>query len=250
MNNAVHPKLSDYAGLYKLWKEAFGDSQEDIDRFFATGFSPNRCLCIKSSTEIAAAAYWLDSSYCGGKLAYIYAVATAKQYRKQGLCHQLLAQIHSLLLEQGYSGTVLVPGEPSLADLYRSMGYAYFGGINTLSCSANGNVAMRAVTTEEYAVLRRQYLAPGAVIQEDESLSYLASYAGFYAGMDFILTATTNDDTLVGLELLGNTTQIAEITASLGCKEGTFRAPGTMPFAMFRPLGNAAPPTYLGFAFD
>lgn len=250
MNKAVHPTPADHPGLYRLWREAFGDSEADIDRFFATGFSPNRCLCIKSGTEIAAAAYWLDCSYCGGKLAYIYAVATVKQYRKQGLCHQLLEQIHSILLEQGYAGAVLVPGEPSLANLYRSIGYEHFGGVETLSCTAHGNVPIQALTRKEYAALRCQHLAPGAVIQEDESLSYLASYADFYAGMDFLLAATKNGNTLLGLELLGSTTQASGIVASLGCKEGTFRIPGATPFAMFRPLGNAAPPTYFGFAFD
>jgi hypothetical protein len=31
------------ADLRKLWQQAFGDSDETLDAFFATGFSPDRC---------------------------------------------------------------------------------------------------------------------------------------------------------------------------------------------------------------
>ena len=34
------------AELKQLWAEAFGDSREAIDDFFATGFSKNRHHCI------------------------------------------------------------------------------------------------------------------------------------------------------------------------------------------------------------
>ncbi len=31
------------ADLRRLWQQAFGDSDETLDAFFATGFSPDRC---------------------------------------------------------------------------------------------------------------------------------------------------------------------------------------------------------------
>ena len=41
------------------------------------------------------------------------------------------------------------------------------------------------------------------------------------------------------------------VAAALGFSEGTFRVPGTGPFAMFRPLReDAVIPEYFGLAFD
>lgn len=250
MINAVSPLDSDRPGLYALWQEAFGDAEVDIDRFFSTAYAPQRCLCVKIDREIAAVAYWLDCSYCGGKLAYIYAVATAKAHRGRGLCHQLLEQIHTLLKEQGYAGAILVPGDAGLSRLYGGMGYQFCSGMDTLQCQAQAPVPLRAISAEEYAQLRRTYLPEGGVVQEDENLHYLGMLARFYAGADFLLAAAVMSSTLVGLELLGNCEKIGGITAALGCDTGSFRTPGKNNFAMWYPLGDFPAPCYLGFAFD
>ena len=38
-----HPVPEQYQQLVQLWKEAFGDTEEFIDGFFCTAFSPARC---------------------------------------------------------------------------------------------------------------------------------------------------------------------------------------------------------------
>ena len=63
-------------GLKKLWKTVFGDSDSFIDTFFQIAFSPDRCRFTEENGEIICALYWFDCEYDGGKLAYIYAVAT------------------------------------------------------------------------------------------------------------------------------------------------------------------------------
>ena len=81
---------SDYNGLIDLWKEAFGDSDAFLDDFDRTAFSPERYCAIIIESEVVSALYFFDCEYEGGRLAYIYAVATAKDYRGQGLCRKLL----------------------------------------------------------------------------------------------------------------------------------------------------------------
>ena len=71
--------------LKSLWQLVFQEPMEAIDTFFATGFSPNRCRYLTQDDIPISALYWLDCEYEGGKLAYIYAVATHPNHRGKGL---------------------------------------------------------------------------------------------------------------------------------------------------------------------
>ena len=66
------------------------------------------------------------------------------------------------------------------------------------------------------------------------------------------LAAYLEEDTLRGMELLGNSDTAPGIVKALGCKNGRFQIPGTdMPFAMIHKLTeNAVSPGYFGFSFD
>ena len=99
---------------------------------------------------------------------------------------------------------------------------------------------------EDFATLRRQYLPANTVIQEGESLALLNALAAFYRGENFIATVAEGRI----LELLGNMEQAPAIVTALGLSEAVIRTPGTEPFAMYRPISNAAKPEYFAFAFD
>lgn len=232
------------AQLRSLWKEAFGDTDAFLDSFFETAFSPERCRYIAVDGCVAAALYWFDCRCDGARLAYIYAVATAKIHRGKGLCRTLMEDTHTHLKAAGYAGSILVPGEKELFAMYEKMGYAPFSGMDTLSCRAGTPVSIREISPAEYAALRTQHLPHRGV--EQDGMEFLASYAKLYAGSDFILAATEE----TGLELLGNRAATPGILAALGKKEGSFRIPGSTPFAMYRPLTNFSAPGYFGIAFD
>ena len=245
--NLDHPRCSQIPQLRALWQEAFGDSDAALDCFFGTAYAPERCLCITDVDRAVAAAYWFSC----GEYAYIYAVATAKSHRRQGLCHRLMEAIHALLTRQGYLGAMVVPGEERLRQFYVGMGYTNCGGIREFTCeTADLPVILRKVEAEEFAALRPAFLPAGAVVQEGENLAYLRTYAQFYAGEDFLLTALQSGNELLGLELLGSTDAAPGILSALGAKSGSFRTPGVTPFAMYKPLNGENPPTYFGFAFD
>lgn len=239
--------------LRLLWKEAFGDPDWFLDAFFAAAFSPDRCRCITAGDRTAAVLYWFDCALGHQKIAYIYAVATAKAHRGQGLCHRLMADTHAHLLRSGYSGAVLVPQQESLRQFYRGMGYRNAGGMEEFSCAAGGEpVSLRAIGREEFALRRRRMLPPGSVRQEGENLVFLESQLQFYAGDDFLLAAWEDKGVLHGAEFLGRKEAAPGILRTLNCREGAFRCPGEKePFAMFLPLTeNAHIPAYFGFAFD
>lgn len=238
--------------LRSLWQLAFGDSEEAIAHFFDTAYSPERCQTISMDGQIAAALYWLDVSYEDQKLAYLYAVATHPDFRGRGLCRKLMAQTHAVLANTGYDGAILSPADADLRQMYGRMGYRDCGAVSEFCCSAGEKIPVRSIGREEYALLRRKYLPEGGVIQEGDNLAYLASFAQFFAGEDFVLAAASEGSRFFGMELLGNRDAAPGILAALGYTKATFRVPGEdIPYAMFLPLKEGAKaPRYFGLAFD
>ncbi len=238
--------------LSGLWAASFDDSRETIDAFFATAYSPNRCRYLTREGRLAAALYWLDAEFQGQKLAYVYAVATHPDFRGQGLCRKLMAQTHAHLAQSGYAAALLSPAGEGLGQMYAAMGYRDCCFRRELTCGWEEPAALRPVDAGEFARLRRQYLPADGVIQEGAHLAYLSTYAKFYAGTDFLLAAVRQEDTLLGLELLGNPAAAAGVVGALGCAQGRFRMPGgDIPVGMILPLVPDAPiPGYLGFPLD
>lgn len=246
-----HPTQDMIPGLRTLWQQAFGDDDRFLDQFFTTAFSPDRCLCIPAEDAVAAALYWLDCTCRGEKLAYLYAVATDLSYRGQGLCHALMSKTHELLQGHGYAGIILVPGSESLFRFYEKMGYAAFGGMEQFhACAEKPPAALRQISPEEYAALRKRYLPEGSVLQEDVTLAFLQTQMNFYAGEDFLFLAANNDENPFFSEYLGNRQFCGNVLSTLGMAEGQFRTPGQNKFAMYYPLSSAVPPSYFGLALD
>ena len=240
------------AELRALWQEAFGDSAETLDNFAATGFSPNRYHAIYERNTPVSALYWFDCQLDGEKLAYIYAVATLKSHRGQGLAPRLLAETHEILKKQGYAGAILVPNSP-LFPFYEKIGYKTVTQKNRFVCQAAGEpTPLREIDIDEYAKLRRTFLPPAGVIQEGAALDWLHTYAKFYAGSDFIFSATGEADTLSVQEFLGNTAHAPGILTALGSANGIFHTPGAgQDFAMYLPFTPNCPvPAYFGLALD
>lgn len=242
--------------LRSLWKESFHDSEDFINAFFQTAFSTDRCIIVLINEKPAAALYWFDCLYLDRRIAYLYAVATAKNYRGQGLCHQLLEDTHLHLTGLGYEGTILVPGNKELFKLYAGMGYEICSSMQEIYCTkASERTQIHLIDTDEYAKLRRQFLPKGGVIQENENLYFFQTQAKFYAGPEFLLAAREDVGILYGIEFLGNVMEIPKILQSFGYEKGRFRIPGEkkdIPFSMYHPLKNSnlPPPSYFGLAFD
>ena len=238
--------------LKQLWHLAFGDEEAAIDGFFRTAYAPERCLYLTENGRITAALYWLDCAYQDQKQAYVYAVATHPDHRGKGLCRQLMDKAHRCLKDQGYHAALLRPADNGLRRMYRKMGYQTATCVSEFSCTAGEPLPLRKIGKTEYAALRRQFLPEDGVLQEGVSIDYLASYAQFFAGADFVLAGLKEGTGFLGIELLGNRSAAPGILATLDCQHGSFRCPGgEIPFAMFLPLReDAKEPGYLGLVFD
>lgn len=240
--------------LSNLWSEAFGDTDEFISSFFSLGFDSERCMYTELDGAPRAALYWFDCTYNGGKIAYLYAIATAKAYRGRGLCQALMQRTHGSLRSQGYDGAILVPADKNLFGFYEKSGYKICSSINEFSCLASDEpVKLVKIDTLQYAKMRRSLLPSGSVIQEGAALAFLSSQADFYMGEDFVIACREENGSLFGIELLGNTESAPSILNTLGFEKGHFRcAGGDKPFAMYIPLTDRGikAPDYFGLALD
>ncbi len=251
--NIDAPKLCQISDLRDLWQEAFGDTEQFLDDFFSSAFSRDRCRCVEIDGTIAAALYWFDCSCDDQRIAYLYAIATAKAYRGQGLCRKLMDDTHHHLRSLGYDGALLVPSSKELFVFYERGGYTVCSCIGALSCFASQeNISLNVISSEEYAIRRRNFLPENGVIQEEENLRFLQTQVSFYTTASTLLAARREGNTLYGAELLGDISQAPAITGALSCTAGKFRiAEGDTPFAMYYPLTKTAlPPSYFGLAFD
>ena len=246
------PNENQILPLRELWKEAFGDTDAFLDRFFSTAFSYNRCRCVTENGRLVSALYWFDCDYQGEKIAYFYAIATAKAHRGKGLCQALIKDTHEHLRSLGYAGAILCPASDKLFDFYEKLGYRNCTFISEFTCIALGEATdLKEISSQKYADLRRKYLPSGSVIQENESIAFLNTYSRFYSGDDFLLCAREENTSLFGVELLGNTSSAPKILSALGFQGGTFRTLGNdKPFTMIYPFKMIVMPKYFGHAFD
>lgn len=236
-------------GLKKLWKTVFGDPDSFIDAFFQVAFAPDRCRYTEENGEPICALYWFDCEYAGGKLAYIYAVATHPDHRGKGLASRLLTDTHSHLRSLGYAGTVLKPAK-GLFPFYERLGYVTSGYIRRFTAdSSNSPTILKELSASEYGLLRRSYLPENGVSQEGVTLDFLHTFAKFYAAKD-VLLCVSNDEPMI-LEYLGNPNSAPDILAAFGIKSADIPTVGSeIPFAMFCPLNCTKNPGYLGISLE
>lgn len=235
--------------LKRLWKTVFGDSDDFIRAFFDIAYSPDRCRYIIEDGEVVSALYWFDCEFEGGKLAYIYAVATDPAHRGKGLASRLLLDTHDFLKAQGYAGAVLKPAK-GLFPFYERLGYVTSGFVNCFDAAA-GSVAapFKEVSAEEYGRLRRAFLPENSVLQEGVTLAFLHTFAKFYAFYDALICVAIDEPYI--FEYLGNPHSAPGVLASLGIKTAKIQTPGEdIPFVMHHPLNCTKIPGYLGITLE
>ena len=253
--------------LTPLWQKCFDDSAAEIQTFwrfterqvsaFAAldGKTPVSMLCALPTTLI---------DDCGEALhaAYFYAVCTAPEYRKQGLCSELIAYAERAL--RGFDAYILVPDGEKLFWFYKKLGYqtAFYHSRYEISAQQS-DVKITKINADTYRNIRELQLY-GSFVSFDVSLLELqrcsseASGAGLYrleaADTVCCAAAEKQDDCLLIKELLPYCPEAAAALAQkLGCQKAVVSTQGDdLPFGMIKPLRPIALPenSYLGLAFD
>lgn len=118
---------NDINGFISLWREAFGDSAEEIRFFLDNKFKPENTLIYDEYGEIASMLFLLDGKMCiSGKdypSYYLYAACTAPKYRGRGIMSALLKAAEKTASDRNIRYICLLPAEDSLYDYYSRFGY-------------------------------------------------------------------------------------------------------------------------------
>lgn len=226
-------------GLCRLWKQAFGDTDDFLEDFFCVAFSEDRCATLEKDGNLAAMLYWFDCTWEDRKIAYIYAVATDEAYRNQGLCRALMEDTHKKLQSLGYAGAVLVPGSRALFKLYEKLGYEPFCSMLTITLDAGEEaVDLATLSHDEYSKRRLPLLPQGSVVQDNLTFDFLATFCDFYTAENCLFCGGMEEDTFYFQEVLGDPEHVPAILHALGAEKGVLRIPGDTPFAMYHVLDN------------
>ena len=157
--------------IESLWQEAFGDTPEEIGRFFDT--FPD---CLSYVTEDCAAMVHALPMTLSPDLpaAYLYAVATRADRQGQGLCRRLMAHAEQDLAKRGFACCILAPGAPSLFAFYEKLGYTTAFTGSTPPCAGG-----TPISPAEYLRLRETLLQNRPhLLCDDRLLRYVRALYG------------------------------------------------------------------------
>ncbi|MGN1307935.1 MAG: GNAT family N-acetyltransferase [Faecousia sp.] len=256
---------ADRPALTALWQTCFGDEKAQIDAFWRAlwqhirvfaafeGNAPVSMLCALPTSLV-------DEAGESCPAAYLYAVCTAPQRRRQGLCAALLAYAEKALQKEGCRFAALVPSNKELFGFYQKLGYqtAFFHREYTVSAGKR-TAKITKLDADGYRNLREMQLYGAFLSYPLPLLQWQASASpGLYrietAEAVCCCAAEQSGELLICKELLPDCPEAAaSLAAKLGCKDALVRTCGEeAPFGMVKPLSDLPAPTeaYLGLAFD
>ena len=118
----------DIPALSRLWKQAFGDTDEEIARFFREAYPHASGFAARDGETLVGMCFALPQQLACGEdtcsAAYLYAVATDEHWRGQGVCRTLLAFAEKELKKRGTDCLMLVPADEGLAAMYEKLGFS------------------------------------------------------------------------------------------------------------------------------
>ena len=106
-----------------LWIEVFGDEREEVDRFLIDIHREGNLLTHSENGRVVAMLniVRIDTDY--GPTAYLYAIATAPDFRGKGYAGELISQAIELSRAREYKAVMLIPSKSSLVEYYKRFGF-------------------------------------------------------------------------------------------------------------------------------
>lgn len=187
--------LSDKEQLISLWREAFGDSREDVEAFLKHLFSKENYFCKKIGQSIVSQTFTVPVKLFSAEKVfegwYFCCAATDKTCRGKGYMGELIDLVKQTATEKGLDFVALIPASRSLFDFYSRFGFEEFFYCDPAFISAENIGADRAEHPFEFtktkdaaelfklqnAVLSANEQADGTVVKSREVFSYLVEDA-------------------------------------------------------------------------
>lgn len=110
--------------IRSLWQSVFGDSREVVDTFLERHYNADLSLTEQVDGRVVAMLHIVPMRDSEGlQAAYIYAVATAPQYRGRGCATRLIKRALQIAQERGCDYSFLIPANDSAKALYLRLGF-------------------------------------------------------------------------------------------------------------------------------
>ena len=255
---------NDIPQLKALWKEGFGDSEEEINAFFEKVWPNAGGFCAEENDRIVSMVFALPVtlSLAGEtkKAVYLYAVTTQEKFRRQGICKKLLAFAEKELKKKYVSCMLLVPEDDHLAAYYEGLGFSQTPSVQLLDLQEQKQAGEAAeISAQAYAGLRETILFDVPHVQYDKMLlSYEAAHYKFYqlqiANSFGCAAVCAKEGGCVVDELLPDAAFLPALATVIPADRWYVKCPGqTHVFSMMKWLEEEDPvyaSAYLAFSFD
>lgn len=116
----LHP---DELACKRLWKEAFGDPDDFIDRFLIRYYSRRRVLSVCDGERMLSMLHLIPFRSEAGRTLYLYGVATAADHRGRRLASGLMDEALERARREDCDLLMLIPAEAGLRDFYGRFGF-------------------------------------------------------------------------------------------------------------------------------
>lgn len=103
--------------IFLLWKEAFGDTEEDI-QFFIDNCKYKSVLTLSDNNVLHSMLFLVDADVNDTKYKYVYAACTSKQSRGMGYMSALLRYAVN-----SYNNVLLIPADDNLVRYYKKRNF-------------------------------------------------------------------------------------------------------------------------------
>jgi len=107
----------------ELWQEVFGDEREFVDLFMIEVYRPENMLVKEEQGSVVSMLHIVQMQTSLGLTGYLYAIATASEFRGRGYASQLIAEALQLMRSRGYDVAMLIPSTIEVKAFYERFGF-------------------------------------------------------------------------------------------------------------------------------
>lgn len=195
----------DHLQLKELWSQVFGDSSAAIDFYFANRHQNQNMLIYEEDEVIAGMLTMLPVQLVFGSQIrmgrYIYAVATAPEYRQRGISTQLLLKCHSYMQWKGETAAILAPASESLYAFYEKRGYkaVFYVENSTFSSSSlppypSGAICTPCITEDYYRIRNTAFSDSSLFVRwGEDALDYIIKGARAFGDDVYYIRTQTGE---------------------------------------------------------